>query len=265
MGTLLAWLFSPELGRDKLALLVLCAWATFIVGANLAWRLQLGRSWIGRTIRQAFRFVHYLGIPVLLLWRGVWVVQTGVPTTYVGEGRLDLALQFLGLGGVQDLWQIGRGVVLSAGALLLLTALWVWYARAAPVSNEDLVPVSWWVALREALLYQVYWAFYRGVIALWTGDRVHIAFASLGLVALSWVFSPQRRHDLFTAQGYLVVQDWACALFTSLLSLSVSTLWLLLLSHTLWLLIGSRVLTRFRAIAVQSAAHPFDPSQEIRQ
>ena len=242
-----AWLNSPELGRDKLALLVLTAVSMYVLAAHLAWRLRLDRNWLGRLATQLARFVYYCGIPGVALLRGATVAQMGIPTTYAGSDILDLAFRLFGLAQAGELLYLGSGLAMGAAALCLLVAVWVWYARAVP--QAGIGPMPWWVALREAVYMQLHWAFYRGAVATLTDDRTIIAFASLGLVAFSWVLSSQRRHDLLTPRGYLVVQDWMCALLTTFVLLSIQALWLLILFHSLWLWVGGRALARFAAQA----------------
>lgn len=249
MFDLLTWVLAPELGQDKLALLVLCSAGLYVLLANLAWRLQPGRSWFARTLIQILRLAYSVGILGIVLWRGALVEQIGVPTTYLDSGgMLGLGIQFFGLGSAEQLAQLGRGVAWSAGGLCVLIALWVWYARAVPSVRVVPSPRPLWSALWEAILLQAQWAFYRGVVLLFTNNRLHSASLSLALVTLCWLFSPQRRHDLFTGHGHRVVEDWVCALLTSLLSLSVSLPWLFVAAHTLWLWVGNRVLIGARSV-----------------
>ena len=79
MSDVLIWLFSPELGRDKLALLVLCAEAMHVLAATLSWRMRPGRSWFGRWVVQLLRLLYYVGIPWAVLWRGAVIAQMGIP------------------------------------------------------------------------------------------------------------------------------------------------------------------------------------------
>jgi hypothetical protein len=131
----------------------------------------------------------------------------------------------------------------------LLVALWVWYTRVAPGVLAASPPISWWSAIREAAFLQIHWAFYRGFVATLSPDRTVVAFASLALVAFSWLLDPRRRHDLFTPRSHLVVQDWMCALLTLFLALTVHILWLAIVLHALWLWIGGRALARFATLA----------------
>jgi hypothetical protein len=243
----LAWLLAADLGRDKLALLLLCSLSTYAVATNLIYRLRL-KSWLGRWLVQFFRLAYYVGIPCAVLWRGGLVSQMGIPTTFAAQEVSVLAMRLLGLGQARDMLLVVRGLMLGAGALCLLVVVWIWYARTVSGELDPDVRVSWWIALREAVFMQLFWAFYRGFVATLTSDRTVIAFGGLALVAFAWLWSPRRRQDLFTPRGYLVVQDWMCALFTAFMSLTVQALWLLIVVHVLWLWVGGRVLSRFGAL-----------------
>jgi hypothetical protein len=249
----LVWLLSVELGHDKLALLLLCSVSLYALATNLAHRLALDGSRHGRWAIQLARLLYYLGMPCTVLWRGGIVSQMGIPTTYAGQDTSVLAVSLLGL-EAQDMLLVGRGLVLGAGAMCLLVIVWVWYARAVPSALEASVQMPWWTALWEAVLMQLHWAFYRGFLIALIPDRTTASFASLALVALCWLSSPQRRHDLFTLRGYLVVQDWMCALLTAFLALTTQALWLLVLMHALWLWVGGRVLAHF----LRASANPID-------
>ena len=261
---LLAWLFSADLGRDKLALLVACTLAIHALATNLVWRLfyagsgrglvlRLGGSWIGRSMAQIARLLYYVGVPLAVLWRGDHA-QMGVPSTLSGVRGGDAVLHLLGLSQAQDLIHVGVGLGMGAGALCVLVALWVWYARAVPdavggcetrfVGAPPLRPtVPWWQALREALFLQPFWAFYRSFGATLTSDAVYVAFLGLALVALSWLLDPLRRNGLRSAsRGYAIARDWAVALFTAFVAMRVHALWVLILMHSAWLWASDQVL-----------------------
>ena len=249
LSGVLTWLFAADLGRDKLASIVLCTVAIYVLATNLVWRLGPRQSWLWRSLAQFLRLSYYVGIPCTVLWRGALVAQMGIPTTFTGERAVDLAFNLLGLTQAHDLLHIGRGLFLGGVALGLLIAVWVWYTRVAPGVAAALSPISWWAALSEAVFLQIHWAFYRGFVATLSPDPTVVAFSSLALVAFSWLLDPRRRHALFTPRSYLVVQDWMCALLTLFLSLSVQILWLSIVLHALWLWIGGRVLARFASFA----------------
>lgn len=243
----LLWAVGPELSREKLTLLVLCLVSMQIVAANLAWRLGLRRTLVGRSLIQLVRACAYAGIPAVVLWRGALLTAVGAPTTYVEQGPLELALQLLGIGEPEGLLAVGRGVTVGVGLLALQIGLWVWYARTAPVSPDASATLSWWAALGEAFVAQFYWAFLRGVAALYTAERVYVALAGFALALLPWPFDPWRRKELATPRGYRVVQDYIAVLCTAVLVLSADVLWLLVLAHALWLWVGGRVVARLGA------------------
>ena len=263
MADPLTWLLSDDLGRDKLALLVFCMLAMYALSAQLDWRLRqatrkrgavlvLERSWFGRWAAQILRLFYYVGIPLVVLWRGALVREMRIPTTFVGlapmgdwDGKAILSL--LGLAEVENAFRLPRGLAVGGGTLGVLIALWVWYARTMLCSAEyglgkPLPPVPWWEALRGALFLQLLWALYRGFAAILIPHRVYAAFASLALVSIPWLLDPRRRHDLFGPRGYLVVQDWLYALLTVLVSLTVHALWFLILVHALWQWVSGHVL-----------------------
>ncbi len=268
------WLLSDDLGRDKVALLVLCMLAISVLSAQLDWRLGragvrrgpvsvLGRSWFGRWTGQTLRLFYYVGIPLAVLWRGALVREMGIPTTYVGlaqVGRWDgtAVLSLLGMAEAGDALHFVRGAAVGGGTLCALVVLWVWYARTilctAELGPSDPLPaVSWWEALRGALFLQLLWALYRGFATVLIANPVYAAFASLALVLIPWVLDPRRWHDLFTPRGYLVVQDWVFALLTVFVFLTVQTLWFLILVHALWRWVSGRVLAHLSVSHSQGA------------
>lgn len=252
----LLWTLGPGLARDKLTLLALCVLSMHVLAANLAWRLRLRRSTWGRAVIQLIRVCFYLGIPAAVLWRGVLVSALGVPTTYVEESALELALQLLGVGEPEGLLAVGRGVAIAGGLLTLQIVLWVWYARTAPLTPESEASLSWWAALGEAFLLQIYWAFLRGVAALYTTDPAYVTLAGLVLAVLPWPFDPRRRSQLVQARGYRVVQDYLAALCTAVLVFSADVLWLLIVTHALGLWVGGRVVARLGAAGQATDVQP---------
>jgi hypothetical protein len=262
------WLLSDDLGPDKVALLVLCMLAIYVLSAQLDWRWRqagarpggagwgavyaLGRSWFGRWTSQTLRLFYHVGIPLVVLWRGALVREMGIPTTFVGfapMGKWDGAaiLSMLGMEEARDVYRLMRGLAAGGGTLGVLIVLWVWYARtilstAEPGPSVPLPAVPWWEALRGALFLQLLWALYRGFATVLIANPVHAAFASLALVSIPWMLDPRRWHDLFTSRGYLVVQDWLFALLTVFVSLTTQALWFLILVHALWRWVSGRVL-----------------------
>jgi hypothetical protein len=252
----LLWALGPELSREKLTLLVLCMVSMQIVAANLAWRLGLRRTRLGRSLVQLARACTYVGIPAVVLWRGALLAAVGAPTTYVEQGPLELALQLLGIGEPEGLLSVGRGVTLGVGLLVVQIGLWVWYARTAPVAPDAGAAASWWAALGEAFEVQFYWAFLRGVAGLYAVDGVYVALAAFALAVFPWPFDPWRRAELMTARGYRIVQDYIVVLCTAVLVLSADVLWLLIVAHALWLWIGGRVVARLGAAERATRAEP---------
>jgi len=252
----LLWAMEPDLSREKLTLLVFCMVGMQIVAANLAWRLGLRRTLAGRGLIWLARTCVYAGIPIAVLWRGALVTSVGVPTTYVEQGPLELALQLLGIGEPEGLLSVGRGVTVGVGLLALQIGLWVWYARTAPVSPDASAALSWWAALGEAFVVQLYWAFLRGVAGLYTAEGVYVALAGFALAVLAWPFDPWRRDELATPRGYRVVQDYIVVLCTAVLVLSADILWLLIVAQALWLWVGGRVVARLGAPERATRAEP---------
>jgi hypothetical protein len=250
----LLWALGPELSREKLTLLVLCMVSMQIVAANLAWQLRLRRTAAGRVLMQLARALTYVGIPAAVLWRGALVSAVGVPTTYVERGPLELTLQLLGVGEPEGLLAVGRGVAIGVGLLALQIGLWVWYARTALVAPDAEGALSWWAALGEAFVFQLYWAYLRGVAALYTEEQVYVALAGFALAVLPWPFDPGRRSELATTRGYRIVQDYLAVLCTAVLVVSADVLWLLIVAHALWLWVGGRVVARLGAPRPASGA-----------
>ncbi|MBN1639966.1 MAG: hypothetical protein JXA09_01930 [Anaerolineae bacterium] len=254
MRQVLAWLLVPQLGRQQLTLLVLCVAVAHALAANAAWALGWRRAH-GRAERRwraaagVVGALSHVAIPCVVLWRGALIAQFGIPTTYASTSSAALVLQLLGLGEASSLLELGKGVALVAATLGLLIALWVWYGRTAPGTEAARTPVSWWAALGVAVSLQLLWAFYRGVAALYTENRLIVALVSLVAIVGPWLADPRRRRDLLTERSPLVVQEWVCALFTAYLSLSSSALWLTIVAHALWLWVGERALARATSLA----------------
>jgi hypothetical protein len=196
-----------------------------------------------------------VGIPAAVLWRGALLSQIGLPSTYTGDQLGDAILRALSVAGMQDARLVGSGITIAAETLGLLIAVWVWYVRTVRGDRSTLSDVPWWKALREATYMQALWAFYRGVASAWGADRLHVALISLGLITVGWLLDPQRRHDLFASQGYLVTLEWTCALFTAVVSMVLPVLWVLVLMHTLWIWVSGRLLMRLSQASWGPAFH----------
>ena len=267
MGEYLAWLLEGTLGRDKLALLVLCTLSIAVLASYVSWRLRDSeaprrgiprRTWVGRWLVECLRLFFCVGIPLGVLARGALVREMGLPVTLVGPAGLvfnDAALTWpwitrglawLEVTDVQSLAQLGTGLALGMGALGALVAVWVWYARAvlspANLAFEGPPRVAWWDALRQALSAQFLWAFYRGFALFLVPDRAQAALLGLALISIPWALDPQHWHDLLFTRGYRVVLEWMLALLTVLVSLATHQLWFLIGMHTLWVWVSGRLL-----------------------
>lgn len=264
----LAWLLAGDLGRDKLALLVLCMLAISVLSAHVSWRLRRPASgqrrireriWVARWLVACLQVFFCVGIPLGVLARGALVREMGLPVTLVGPASssfedapfawpwLVRGLAWLELADAQGLVRLGTGLALGVGALAVLGAVWLWYARAvlAPanlaLAMRPLVP--WWDALRQAILAQFLWAVYRGFALLVIPDRTQAALFALALISIPGALSPRHSHDLLSMRGYLIVQEWLIALFTVLISITINQLWLLIVLHALWVWGSGRLLT----------------------
>ena len=268
MSDYLVWLLGDDLGRDKLVLLVVLMLSLSVVSAQLRWRLRQspkvqraggqGRGWARRWLGACWQLCLSLGIPLGVLMRGALVREMGVPFTLVEpagstvtEGGwawpwLARGLAWMELSDAQGVVRLGAGLAVGFGALLVLGAVWVWYARAvlAPegLAFEVLSAVPWWDALRQALLAQIPWAFYRGFALSVVPDRAQAALLGLALISVPWALDPQHRRDLFAPRGYRVVLEWLLALSTVLVSLATNQLWFLVAMHGLWVWFSGRLL-----------------------
>jgi len=265
LAEILAWLLDGEFGRDKLALLVLCTLAISVLAAHVRERLRRspaaqrgtrGQTWVARWGSESLRLLFCLGIPLGVLARGALVREMGVPTTLVGEAQAGDAvpawtwirrvLAWLELTDAASLARLSVGLAVGAGACALLVAVWVWYVRKVLATSNlrfDVSPaVPWWEALRQALLAQFLWAFYRGFARLLVPNRAQAALLALALISIPLALHPQHRRDLLSSRGYRVVEEWLLALLTVLVSLATHQLWFLIAMHTLWVWVGRRAL-----------------------
>ena len=102
--------------------------------------------------------------------------------------------------------------------------------------------VLWWDALKQALLAQFLWAFYRGFALLVVPHRTQAAFLALALISIPWALDPRHWYDLFSPRGYRVVLEWMLALLTVVVSLVTNQLWFLIGMHVLWVWVSGRLL-----------------------
>lgn len=274
MDEVTAWLLSKELGRDKLALLVLCTLSISVLAAQLAWRLrrpdgQWGRSWVGRWFAECLKLCFYVGLPLTVLARGALVREMGLPATLVapasvlaGEAApawhwVSRGLAWIEVTDVPGLVRLGTGLAVGVGACVVLVAMWVWYARTVlPSAGSEVKPwsaITWWDALRQALLAQFLWAFYRGFALLVVPQRAQAALLALALISVPWALHPQRWHDLRSRRGHWAVLEWMLALLTGVVSLATQQLWFLIGMHVLWLWLSGRLLAHLSERLAESA------------
>lgn len=238
----LAWLLSPDLGREKLALLIFCTWTLYVLAVNLAWQWlggQIPRSPAIRAAGGMLGFLYGAGIPLAALWRGVSIHKIGIPTTWaIQHGELG---RWLGAAGLEIglLPQVGWVWLLGVG---LFAAVWVWYVRAVGGGSFQ-SPTPWWRALLCAISLQMLWALYRYFASTLTDNVVHASFIALTLAAAAWMFDPFLRHGLASPDGHTsIVRDWALLLLTAWAAIQFRSLWLLIGLHWTWLWISDLVL-----------------------
>jgi hypothetical protein len=285
LDELVAWLLADEMGRHKLASLVFCMLSTSVLAAHLDWRLHrlaarrrwtVRPTWVRYWLVESAKLFFCVGVPLVVLARGALVREMGLPVTLIGPSGALLSdsgssgfwiargLAWLEVTDVQGLVRLGTGVAAGIGALAVLVALWVWYARAVLPSAGNVVErlpvVAWWDALRQAVLAQFLWAFYRGFALLLCSDRAQAALLALALISIRWALHPRHWQDLFSSRGYRVVLEWMLALFTVVISLVTNQLWLLIGMHTLWVWGSGRLLAhlseRMPEKAVLSVTRP---------
>jgi hypothetical protein len=278
LGELLAWLLADDLGRDKLALLVLCTLAMSVLASQLSWRLRrgvgrwrgaAGRTWAGRWLAECIRLFFCVGIPLGVIWRGALVREMGLPATLVapiGLSRVNDAfswssavrwLAWLELTDLRALARLSAGLAVGTGALVALVVVWVWYARTVHIPVGRVVDtrraVHWWDALRQALSAQFLWALYRGFAYSLVPNRAQAGMFALALISIPWALNPWHWHDLPSPRGHQVVQVWLLALFSVLVSLTANLLWFLILMHTLWVWVSGRLLAHLLEHSVGEA------------
>jgi hypothetical protein len=128
------------------------------------------------------------------------------------------------------------------GGVCVFVAAWAWYARMN-VDRVEWRAVPWWKALREALFFQIVWAFYRAVVSTQTSNAVYVSFICLALVSVSWLLNPFRRTDPGDLpRAYPIARDWTLALLTAFAAVALRPLWLLVLMHCTWLGVSDRIL-----------------------
>jgi hypothetical protein len=205
----------------------------YALGINLLWLFRSRRFWrspIGRWPVQVGRFLFFLGIPYLAL--GGWPRQP-----YQGI----LSLDNMGMVGLSARWSVDRwlesmGTGLGVGLLALaaLALAWVWARRGLDRPRLRFPPRPWWMLLMDVIYLEVHWAFYRGALAVLTGDVYSGVFLGLGLVCLEWSSSPYWRRGW--QQESRAAGQWlraALALVVALIFLLTRSLWVCLGIHLL--------------------------------
>jgi hypothetical protein len=284
LDELVAWLLAAEMGRDKLALLVLCTLSTSVLVAHLRWRLRnsalLDRLWArglwsGRWLVEFWRLFFYVGIPLAVMSRGALQSEMGLPITLVGpsdapRGESVFAWHWIARGlawmqvtDVEGLVRLGAGLAAGLGALAAQIVIWTWYVRKALPSARlrlDPLPLAAWSgALRHALLAQFMWAFYRGFAMLLAPQRAQAALLALALISVPWALDPRHWHDLLSTRGCQVVMEWMLALSTVLVSLVTRQLWFLVGMHALWVWVGTRLLAHLSERVLESSVPGISP------
>jgi hypothetical protein len=211
----------------------------YILATNLDWMLRAkGRQFApyGRWLKQAGRFLLFLGFPYLAL--GGWP-QRPLQGLLSPE---DLGLVGLSLGdstGPGAAWLVTRwleaaGAGLGVGILTLLVLAMAWAgANRGPFPQRLQFPHRpWWALAVDVLYLQLHWAFYRSALAVVLGDLYAGVFAGLGLVYLEWSFNPFWRRDwqLASRAGGRWLRA-ALALVAALIFLLTRNLWVCLVVH----------------------------------
>lgn len=195
------------------------------------WQRWPGRPWINHTLR----LLYAVGIPAAaLLWRGAlkesalglqpfpW--QHGAPVTTALPATWENWLR-------DALWVLGLGVGIAGFVGLATSAL-----KRAGISVPT-VPRDAAVSLREAVIHEVHWTFYREPFILLWGAEIGV-WAGLLLAFLEAAVNPARWADLRSpAASRELLLRAALAVTSALLFLQTQNLWLALLTHALlgWL------------------------------
>jgi hypothetical protein len=242
IDTLINWFV--EFGYEaKLAASLLASFLLYVIASQLAWQYRypgrddiMGR-WVDRArdqpllslMREATRFIYYLGIPFLAILTGL------LGADLMGINGTDWVPQGKSVQGF--LWEDwARGLGLAATAVL---AMWgVWLAGRSLSRRAELSPVtpgipgSAWGRLLGALYDQMHWAFYRSGPILWLNDPYWGAFAGLALVLLELGLNPAQRWALQSPEtAGPVMARLGIAWVSALLFLETHNLWLTVAAH----------------------------------
>ncbi len=205
----------------------------YALGTNLLWLARSSNFWrspTGRWPVQVGRFFLFLGIPYLAL--GGWPRQP-----FQGLLSLDdMGMVGLGVRWPVDRWLESAGTGLGIGLLAVaaLALAWVGARRGPDRPWLRFPPRPWWLLLVDVIYLEVHWAFYRGALAVLTGDVYAGVFLGLSLVYLEWSLSPYWRSGW--QQENRVAGQWlraALALVVALIFLLTRNLWVCLGTHLL--------------------------------
>lgn len=189
-------------------------------------------AWRGRAgLQHTARLLYAVGIPVAaLLWRGVLKESALGLKSFPwlpGDSLTHMLPSTWADWLTNTLW--AAGVALGAVALVALAQSYLRRTESpAPQARRDLT-----ISLREAVIHEAHWAFYREPFILLWGTETG-AWAGVLLALLEAAVNPARWADLreVTASHALLLRA-ALAISSTLIFLLTQNLWLMLLTHTL--------------------------------
>lgn len=180
---------------------------------------------------EGLRFLYYLCVPYLALTRGV------TSPSLMGMWAADWF-------HVRWFEEIGLGLVLGLGTLVLLLLSWGHYVRAtAQIGYERgrkpfpaavrmlLTPWGWGLIVLEVLYLELHWAFYRSATIRLVGDYYGV-FLGFLLILAEWFLNPQIRQKLDTAHlGGETISIAVIAFSMTIIYYFTSNLWLCIAVH----------------------------------
>ncbi len=191
------------------------------------WRQWRGRLWIEQTAR----ILYSVGIPAAaLLWRGV--LKEGMlglqPFPWQQNAPAITALPLSWEDWLRDfLWILTLGVVLFA-LIELAQRVTQRNGIAHDGSRQGAI-----VSLREAVIHETHWAFYREPFILLWGINIGV-WAGMSLTLLEAAVNPARWADLQEpANARQLLLRAALAVTSAMLFLLTQNFWLALLLHSL--------------------------------
>lgn len=191
------------------------------------WRAWRGHPWIEHTAR----LLYAVGIPAaVLLWRGVlkesalglksfpWLQSTSLTHTLPSAWEDWFK---------DSLWVVGLAV--GAATLVALAQSYLRRAHCDVRRGQRDITVS----LREAVIHEAHWTFYREPFILLWGIETGV-WAGMLLVLLEAAINPARWTDLrdVAASRGLLLRA-ALGISSALIFLLTQNFWLILLTHTL--------------------------------